>query len=154
DCLSAAAKVVQAASEEAAAITSELDAKEREALAEALGMGTRGARPRSAQAALGALEDEQKLRAKRLQRDALDRVLTEFTSYYRDVLVLQTGAGAPLINVEFEAPIRDLAERSAATATVRRLDAILACRTALETNVAPLLAMEALMIGLADHGQH
>lgn len=154
ECLAAAAKVVQAATQEAAAITSELDARERAALAEALGMGTRGARPRSAQAALSALEDEQKLRAKRLQRDALDRVLTELTSYYRDVLALQTGAGAPLINLEFETAIRDLADSSAPIATIRRLDAILACRTALETNVAPLLAIETLMIGLAGELPH
>lgn len=149
-CLTAAAGVVQAAADEAATITTELDARERAALSEALGMSTRGARPRNTQAALGALEDEQKLRAKRLQRDALDRVLTELTSYYRDVLVLQTGAGSALINTEFAGAIRELADRLSPAATVRRLDAILACRTALETNVAPLLAMESLMISLAD----
>jgi DNA polymerase-3 subunit delta' len=32
---------------------------------------------------------------------------------------------------------------------LRRIDSILECRTALEGNVAPLLAMESLMIGLA-----
>jgi DNA polymerase-3 subunit delta' len=149
-CLAAAAQVVKNTGDEAAAITAELDAREQAELAEALGMGTKGARPRNAQAALSALADEQKLRAKRLQRDALDRVLTELTSYHRDVLVMQTGAGSPVINAEFAGPIRDLAERSAPAQTLRRLDAILACRTALETNVAPLLAMEALMLALAQ----
>ena len=149
-CLAAAAQVVKTTADEAAAITAELDAREQAELAEALGMGTKGARPRNAQAALSALADEQKLRAKRLQRDALDRVLTELTSYHRDVLVMQTGAGSPVINAEFAGPIRDLAERSAPAQTLRRLDAILACRTALETNVAPLLAMEALMLALAQ----
>ncbi len=42
------------------------------------------------------------------------------------------------------------AARSSPAQTLRRLDALLACRTALETNVAPLLAMEALMLGLAQ----
>ncbi len=149
-CLEAAAQVVKNTADEAAAITTELDAREQAELAEALGMGTKGARPRNAQAAMSALADEQKLRAKRLQRDALDRVLTELTTYYRDVLVVQTGAGSPMINAEFAGPIRELAEHSSPAQTVRRLDAILACRTALETNVAPLLAMEALMIGLAQ----
>lgn len=149
-CLSAAASVVQSAADEASSITTDLDAREKAELSEALGMGTKGAKPRNATAALRELEDQQKARAKRLQRDALDRVLTEFTSYYRDVLVLQTAAGAGLINTEFADPIRRLAGRSPASATVRRLDAILECRTALETNVAPLLAMESLMIGLGE----
>ncbi|MCW5954270.1 MAG: DNA polymerase III subunit delta', partial [Propionibacteriaceae bacterium] len=69
---------------------------------------------------------------------------------YRDVLVVQTDAGSPVINAEFTGPIRDLAARSTPAQTLRRLDAVLACRTALETNVAPLLAMEALMLGLAQ----
>ncbi len=148
-CLEAAAQVVKSTGDEAARTTAELDAREQAELSEALGMGTKGARPRNTQAALSALADEQKLRAKRLQRDALDRVLTELTSYYRDVLVVQTDAGSPVINAEFTESIRDLAQRSTPAQTLRRLDALLACRTALETNVAPLLAMEALMLSLA-----
>jgi DNA polymerase-3 subunit delta' len=41
-----------------------------------------------------------------------------------------------------------LARRTNPERTVASLDAILAAREALETNVAPQLAMEALMIGL------
>lgn len=148
-CLDAAANVVEAASEEAAAVTGELDARERTELSEALGFTTRGARPRNAQAALRELEDQQKARAKRLQRDALDRVLTELTSFYRDVLTIQTGAGVELINAELAEPIGQLARRTTPEATIVRLDAILACRTALETNVAPLLAIESLMVSLS-----
>ena len=148
-CLEAAAKLVEAAAEEAGQLTAELDAREKADLSEALGFGTKGARPRNAQAALRDLEDQQKARAKRLQRDSLDRVLTELTSFYRDVLAVQTGAGAELINAEFGDEIAELARRTPPEATITRLDAILACRTALETNVAPLLAMESLMLSLA-----
>jgi DNA polymerase-3 subunit delta' len=147
-CLEAAARLVEAATEEATQATAEMDAKERTALSEALGFTTKGARPRNAQAALRDLEDQQKARAKRLQRDALDRVLTELTSFYRDVLSVQTGAAAPLINAELAETISDIAGRTSAEATVTRLDALLGCRTALETNVAPLLAMEALLLKL------
>lgn len=147
-CLTAAANAVEAATEEATSATVEPDARERAALQEALGAGTRGARPRNLNAAVKELEDQQKARAKRYQRDALDRVLTELTSYYRDVLTIQTAAGAALINAEHVADITTLAHRTTPESTIARLDAILACRTALETNVAPLLAMEALMIGL------
>ena len=34
--------------------------------------------------------------------------------------------------------------------TLHRIDALLACRTALEGNVAPLLAVEAALIGLVE----
>lgn len=149
DCLTAAANLVEAAGEEAQATTIELDARERAELSEALGVGTRGARPRNAQAALRDLEDQQKARAKRLQRDALDRVLTELTAYYRDVLVVQTRAGDELVNAELRPEIEEFARRDAPQRTLRRIDAILECRTALEGNVAPLLAMESLMIAVA-----
>lgn len=149
DCLTAAANLVEAAGEEAQATTIELDARERAELSEALGVGTRGARPRNAQAALRDLEDQQKARAKRLQRDALDRVLTELTAYYRDVLVVQTRAGDELVNAELRPEIEEFARRDAPERTLRRIDAILECRTALEGNVAPLLAMESLMIAVA-----
>lgn len=148
-CLDAAATLVEAATAEAAQVTGELDAREKAELSEALGFTAKGARPRNAQAALRDLEDQQKARAKRLQRDALDRVLTELTSFYRDVLAVQTSAGASLINAELVEQVSDLAGRTSAEATVAKLDAILACRTALETNVAPLLAMESLMLSLA-----
>jgi DNA polymerase-3 subunit delta' len=151
-CLTAAAKLMEAASAEAAQLTGELDVREKAELSEALGFSTKGARPRNTQAALRDLEDQQKGRVKRIQRDALDRVLTELTSFYRDVLSVQTRAGAPLINEEFAEAIGRLARDTTAEATVVKLDAILACRTALETNVAPLLAMESLMLSLAGVG--
>ena len=149
-CLRAAANVVTASSDEATASTATRDAKEIAELNEALGFGTKGARPRNAQSQVKDLEDSQKARVKRLQRDGLDRVLSELTTYYRDVLAVQLSTGAPLVNVEQDGPIRTLARRSTADATMRKLDAILNARTALETNVAPLLAMEALFVDLAE----
>lgn len=151
-CLDAAASLVEAATAEAAQVTAELDAREKAELSEALGFTTKGARPRNAQAALRDLEDQQKARLKRLQRDALDRVLTELTSFYRDVLTVQTGAEVELINAELGELIAGLARESGPEATIAKLDAILACRTALETNVAPLLAMESLMLSLGGLG--
>ena len=148
-CLSAAAGLVEAAAAEASGTTGELDAREKAELSEALGFGTKGARPRNAQAALRDLEEQQKARAKRLQRDALDRVLTELTTYYRDVLLIQTGVAAELINADLRAEIETMARRDPPEATLRRIDAILACREALEGNVAPLLAMESLLVSVA-----
>jgi len=147
-CLTAAANLVEAASEEATAATVDVDARERAALSEALGFGGKGVKTRSPGAAFKDLEDQQKARAKRFQRDALDRVLTELTGYYRDVLSVQIHSNAALINAELAGGIAKMAAAGSPEATLGRLDAILECRTALETNVAPLLALEALMIRL------
>jgi DNA polymerase III subunit delta' len=149
-CLAAAAQVVEASTAEAAVATNELDARERSALEEALGFGTKGARPRQTQAAIKELEDQQRARTKRFQRDAIDRTLTELTGFYRDVLSIQTGSGAPLINEDLTPQIAELARKSSGESTLRRIDALLACRTALEGNVAPLLAVEAALIGLVE----
>ena len=77
------------------------------------------------------------------------KVLTELTTYYRDVFCVQSGATKDLINAELRPEIEAMAARDAPERTLRRIDSILECRTALEGNVAPLLAMESLMIGLA-----
>lgn len=157
-CLRAAQELVAETGQEAAASTAEQDAAERAALEKALGFGTKGARPRHAAAAVKDLEDEQKARTKRLQRDALDRVLTELTTFHRDVLALQTGAvrpgeeqnltGARLVNASRAGQIRQVASATTSDRTVRRIDAILKARTDLETNVSPQLAMEALLVSL------
>jgi DNA polymerase III subunit delta' len=149
-CLAAAAQVVQASTAEAAEATSELDARERAALEEALGFGTKGAKPRQAQAAIKDLEEQQRARSKRFQRDAIDRTLTELTGFYRDVLSIQTGSGASLINEDLRPQLVVLARKSTPESTLRRIDALLNCRTALEGNVAPLLAVEAALIGLIE----
>lgn len=162
DCLRAAQELVAETGQEAAAATADQDARERGELEKALGFGTKGARPRHAAAAIKDLEDEQKARVKRLQRDALDRVLTELTTFHRDVLALQTGAvrpgeeqrltGSRLVNAGIADRIRQVARSSTSDRTVRRIDAILEARTALETNVSPQLAMESLLVNLASRG--
>lgn len=149
-CLKAAQRLVDAAKEEAKASAAKVDEKERAELEQALGVGTKGARPREAGAALKELEDQQKARAKRWERDVLDRSLVDLMALYRDVLVLQTGAGAELINAELSQDIQRLASRTTPEQTIRRIDALTGCREAIEGNVAPLLALEAMTIALFE----
>lgn len=149
-CLTAAANLVDSCAEEAVAVTEHLDATERAQLQEALGFGAKGARPREAAAAMKELDDQHKARSKRYQRDAIDRALTELTGFYRDLLSVQTDSGAPLVNQDLQPQIAVLARKSTPESTLHRIDALLSCRTALETNVAPLLALEATMIGLVE----
>jgi len=147
-CLESAAWAVTTAQEEAGAATARLDAEEKQKLNVVLGGGS-GRAPRGAAGMIKDLEEQQGLRAKRLVRDRLDSVLLELTSYYRDVLVQQTGAGAELVNTDFADQIGRAAAASTPEATIRRIDAIQECRGAIMTNVAPQLAFEAMMVSLA-----
>ena len=149
-CVNAAQRLVDAAKEESKASTAKVDERERSELEQALGMGTKGAKPRETAAALKELEDQQKARAKRWERDVLDRSLVDLMALYRDVLVLQTRAGAELINAELVDHLEQLANRTSPEQTVRRIDALSGCREAIEGNVAPLLALEAMTIALFE----
>lgn len=152
-CLESAADVVAQAQKEAEAKTAELDLAERRQLEQALGVGGKASRPRSAAAALSQLEEQQKARAKRLQRDSIDFVLTELASWYRDVLAIQSGvASTDLINLANNADVRVAAAASTPQRTTAQLRAILGTRGVIESNVPPLLAVEALFVELARQG--
>ena len=113
--------------------------------------GQGGQRPLQARGATGAvkeLETAQRRRGKRSQLDAVDRALIDLAGWYRDVLVQQLGGGAELIHPDQRAQTRLLAERSPAATTLRRIEAVLACREALGANASPLLAVEHLMLDL------
>lgn len=148
DCLNAAENLVEDASDEATALTADLDAKEMAELQAALGMGVKGAKARGTQGAVKDLEEQQRIRVKRFQRDAIDRALSELTGWYRDVLVTQTAEGVPLINADLADEIVPFARGTRPEQTVRALDAILEAREALERNVAPVLALEAMLVEL------
>ncbi len=151
-CFVAAGNLVAAAKEEATTVTEGLDSTERAALEQTFGEGRGRARSRDA-AAVKSLERRQKSRATRTQRDALDRALVDLAAFYRDVLVVQAGAGNPvvdLINADLAPTVTRIASGSTPESTLRRIEAILACRTALAENVTPLLAVEALTLALHE----
>jgi DNA polymerase III subunit delta' len=149
-CFAAAARLVDAAKEEAAAVSAALDADEKAALREAMGdVGGRGSvKPRGVAGAVSDLEKRQRSRATRTQRDALDRALVDLAAFYRDVLMVQLGARVDLVNVDLESTLAELAAAGTPEATLRRIEAVLAAREAIDANVAPLLAVEAMAVGL------
>lgn len=150
-CLSSAAEVVDQAQKQADAATAALDQAEKAELEQALGVGTRGVRPRSAAAALAQLSDQQKARTKRSQRDAIDNVLTELGTWYRDVLAIQCGSPVTsLINLADADAVVAAAAASTAQLTTARLSAVLGTRRIIAANVAPLLAIESLFVDLAS----
>ena len=147
-CLTAAANLVDAAEEEAGAATSSRDSAEHERLSVALGQGSSKGLDAGSRAQLKDLEKQQKRRATRTQRDILDLALLELVAYYRDVLVIQIESRVPLANVDVESALLATARGSHAERTLERIEAILACREALASNVAPLLAAEAMTLAL------
>jgi DNA polymerase-3 subunit delta' len=105
-------------------------------------------KPRGVAGAISELEKRQRSRSTRTQRDVLDRALVDLAAFYRDVLVVQFGAAVDLVNTDLEATLRQLAAESEPEMTLRRIEAVLAAREAIEANVAPLLAVEAMAVAL------
>lgn len=151
DAVLAAADLVEVATAEAKASTEDRDAAERTALLHTLGAEAAATLPPTVRAQVRQLEEDQKRRATRAQRDVLDRCLLDLLSLYRDVLVVQLGADVDLVNPVHD-EIRRLAVQSTPEQTIRRMDAIGEARTRLEGNVAPLLAMEAMAVALRPQG--
>jgi DNA polymerase III subunit delta' len=152
-CLNAADDLVSSAKEESDRTTAVLDGAETEAVKTSLGVGARGpgvAASRGGAGVLKDLEKRQKSRATRLGRDSLDRALVDLAGLYRDALVLASaGEQAPVLShPDRRADAEELARRIGAEGALRRIDAVLACRTALEQNVKPQIAVEALTVAL------
>lgn len=149
-CLKAAQELIDAAGEDAKQVAEDVDTKETEELRAALGAasGTGGRLPRGTAGAMKELQDRQKRRSTRTQRDSLDLALVDLTGFYRDVLALQLGASVALANDEVRDSVERIATTSTAERTLRRIEAVIACREALDRNVAPLLAVEAMTAAL------
>ncbi|MGW2698285.1 DNA polymerase III subunit delta' [Streptomyces sp. NPDC001296] len=147
-CLKAAQELVDAATEDSKQLAEEMDGKETEELKAALGAVQGGRMPRGTAGVMKDLEDKQKRRRTRTQRDSLDQALTDLTGFYRDVLALQLGSRIALANADAEDALERLARGSTPESTLRRIEAIAACREALDRNVAPLLAVEAMTMAL------
>ena len=152
DAVLAAGELVDVAKAEAVSATQERDAAEKAELMRALGVADGETLPPRLRSQLKQLEDDQKRRATRHQRDVLDRAMVDLLSRYLDVLVVQLGAEVDLVNAELAETVRSLAADSTPEQTVRRMDSIGVARTRLDGNVAPLLALEAMAIALRPQG--
>lgn len=151
-CFDAASALIEAAEAEATGAAAATDPAERAELETALGAGGtgRGAAGafRGAAGQLKELERRQKSRATRTQRDALDRALVDLAGFYRDVLAVTFGAPVPPVHSDATEPVVAAASKWTAESTLRRVEAVLACREAIELNVKPRIAVEAMMLAL------
>jgi len=141
---------VATAEAEARALTEDRNEAETEELRTALGAGGTGKGTagtlRGATGAIKDLERRQKSRQTRASRDALDRALIDLATYFRDALLVSSGAG------EVQANHPDMTDRVAAMAAhaspdklLRCIEAVLECREALTVNVKPKFAVDAMV---------
>ncbi|SSC24374.1 AAA+ ATPase, partial [Klenkia terrae] len=155
-CLQAADHLVAAAKDESDRTTAATDGAETEAVKASLGVGARG--PGVAAASRGAgqlkeLEKRQKSRATRVGRDSLDRALVDLAAFYRDALLIAAVRGqmdrVPHLNhPDRQADALELARKIGTEGALRRIDSVLAARTALEQAVKPQIAIEAMCVAL------
>lgn len=153
-CLTAADELIISAENEAKTRAQQRDSAETEEWqaafgAGATGPGTRTSVSRAGSGALRDLEKRQKSRATRFNRDALDRALVDLAGCYRDVLVVRSGAEAgSFAHPDRQRETAELAVTLDPDDALVRLEAVLACREALELNVKPRVALEAMTAAL------
>jgi DNA polymerase III subunit delta' len=151
-CFDAASSLIEASEAEAAAAVLDSDAAERAALEQALGAGGTGrgaaGAMRGAAGQLKDLERRQRSRATRSQRDALDRALVDLAGFYRDVLITALRAPVTVVHTDTAGLSSAAADRWTPESVLRRLEAVLACRDAIDLNVKPRIAVEAMMLSL------
>jgi DNA polymerase III subunit delta' len=146
----AAQTLVDLATSSANAATDARDEKEIASLQEAYGKGATGRGMASGAAkAVKELEKEQKSRATRMVRDSIDGALLDIATFYRDVMMVQSGSGEAIINTDMVDAINAYASKHPHHSTITKMSAIMEARTNLAHNAAPLLTCEALMCRLA-----
>ena len=146
----AAQTLVNLATTEANASSDERDEKEGEKLQEAYGKGATGRGMATGGAkAVKELEKEQKSRSTRMVRDSIDGALLDIATFYRDVMMVQSGNTDSMINTDMREQIESYAAISPLHSTVTKINAIMEARENLARNSAPLVTCEALMCQLA-----
>ena len=72
----------------------------------------------------------------------------DLAGFYRDVLLTRLGAPVAPVHTDAVEMIQAAAAKWPPESTLRRLEAVLACRRAIDANVKPRIAVEAMMLAL------
>ncbi|QCU78822.1 DNA polymerase III subunit delta' [Citricoccus sp. SGAir0253] len=144
DAVAMAKELVEVTQAEAAASAEVRNAEERRNLLRSLGLGEDEKVPPKLRHHVKRLEDAQAARNKRSVHDTLDRAMIDLTGLFRDVLALQLGTEAPLVNEHLRDELASYARSASPERTVARIDAVATARRRLAGNVPPLLALEAM----------
>lgn len=145
----AAEELVAAAEAEAVALTAGRAEAETEELRTALGAGGTGkgaaGAVRGSAGAIKDLERRQKSRQTRASRDALDRALIDLASYFRDAVLVSSGAAGCGNHPDMAERVGSLAAHASPERLLRCVEAVLECREALAINVKPKFAVDAMV---------
>ncbi|WP_394940732.1 DNA polymerase III subunit delta' [Psychromicrobium sp. YIM B11713] len=149
----AAASLMELATAEASSSNEERDQAEKGQLLRSLGAPESGTLPPSMRAQIRQLEEDQKRRSKRSITDTLDRALTDLISFYRDVLLIQLSDNQAkdeeLVNAGLREDLASFAAQGRSEQTLNKIETINEVRRRIvSTNVAPLLALEAMTVSL------
>ena len=120
------------------------NAEERRNLLRSLGLAADEKVPAKLRHHVKRLEDAQTARNKRSVHDTLDRAMIDLTGLFRDVLALQLGTDAELVNEHLRDELASYARAASPERTVERIDAVSTARRRLAGKVPPLLALEAM----------
>jgi DNA polymerase-3 subunit delta' len=146
----AAQTLIDLATREANSSSDERDEREIEKLQEAYGKGATGRGMATGGArAVKELEKEQKSRSTRMVRDSIDGALLDISTFYRDVMMVQSGNNDSMINTDMREQIESYAGNSPSHSTPNKIDSIMEARANLARNSVPLVTCEALMCRLA-----
>lgn len=140
--------IVKSVTKAAEADHAEENEKELEKLRQSLGVGAKGRgvvkMQREYSKEIKNLEELQKKRKTRAIRDALDMSLVDFAGLYRDALMIATGAQVDPIHPDMAPLAGDLA-KVGVPGLAQCIDAVMACRTAIASNVRPETALDAMV---------
>ncbi len=146
----AAQTFVDLATTEANASSDERNQKEVEKLQKAYGKGaTSRGMATGVNKAVKELEKEQKSRSTRMVRDSIDGALLDIATFYRDVMMVQSGSTELMTNTDMREQIESHAANSFSHSTINKINAIMEARANMALSVAPLVTIEALMCKLA-----
>ncbi|WP_291313334.1 DNA polymerase III subunit delta' [Corynebacterium sp. UBA2622] len=141
--------LIAAAKKESVSAYAAEDQRERDALAQSLGVGAKGKGAakalRGSEASISELETRQKKRGTRRNRDVLDLTLVDLAGVYRDAMVIRSGAGVALTHPDFEGLSAEIAGRVSLEGLVACQDAIGKCRESLDQNVQPTIAFNGMI---------
>lgn len=124
------------------------NATEEAELRRMLGLSEKEKAAPALRAQLTQLQEEQKRRAVRAVKDPLDQLLVNLLSFFRDVLVMQTGMNQPPINQGYQDLLTAVASGSTLQDTYRKVTAIETARKRLQSNTSVNLIFEALVVEL------
>ncbi len=145
-----AQKLLERVKEQAGERTDRINAEERQKFLRQWGVEEGEAVPKTLRPNLRELEEDQKRRSRRGMVDLLDQTLVDLLGFYRDVLTRQLGADVDLVHIDLEPVVEQFAKRLQPQDLLGSIAAVEKARERLQTNAAPQLVLEALVVTLVE----